>query len=62
MALCSVVGAGRRITTLMMEAIISSETSAIIYQTTRCYIPEDSRLHICRRENHKSHQEDTGFV
>jgi hypothetical protein len=38
----------------MMEAVSSSEMSANIYQTTRCYIPEDSHLHT-RRENLKSH-------
>jgi hypothetical protein len=30
--------------TLMMEAVISSETSVSIYQTTRCYIPGDSHF------------------
>lgn len=27
-----------------MEAVIGSETSVSIYHTTRCYIPEDSRV------------------
>jgi hypothetical protein len=35
----------------MMEAEISSETSVIIYQATRRYIPEDSILRTRRREN-----------
>jgi hypothetical protein len=39
---------------LMMEAVLSSETSVIIYLTTRQYIPEDSKLHTRRRENLKS--------
>jgi hypothetical protein len=30
--------------TLMMETVRSSETSVSIYQTARCYIPEDSHL------------------
>jgi hypothetical protein len=30
---------------MMMEAIISSETSVSIYQTTWCNTPEDSHLH-----------------
>jgi hypothetical protein len=30
----------------MMEAVISSETSVNIYQTTRYNIPEDNHLHI----------------
>jgi hypothetical protein len=38
------------IITLMMEAVSSSKTSVNIYQTTRCYIPEDSNLHNLRRE------------
>jgi hypothetical protein len=29
---------------LMMEAASTNETSVNIYQTTRCHIPEDSRL------------------
>jgi hypothetical protein len=40
---------------VMMEAVSSSETSVNIYQTTRHNIPEDSHLHIRRRENLKSH-------
>jgi hypothetical protein len=44
-------------TTLIMEVISSSETSVNIYQTTWCCIPEDSHLHTCGRENHKSHRQ-----
>jgi hypothetical protein len=39
---------------LMMEAVLTSETSVNIYLTTRQYIPEDSKLHKHRRENLKS--------
>jgi hypothetical protein len=39
---------------LMMEAEITSETSANFYQTTRRNIPEDIHLHTRRRENLKS--------
>jgi hypothetical protein len=39
---------------LMIEATSSSETSVNFYQTTRCYNPEASHLHIRRRENLKS--------
>jgi hypothetical protein len=40
---------------LVMEAASISETPADFYQTTRRIIPEDSHLHIRRRENLKSH-------
>jgi hypothetical protein len=40
---------------LMMEAVRIYETSVNIYLTTWQYIPEDSELHIRRRENLKSH-------
>jgi hypothetical protein len=40
---------------LMMEAVRTYETSVNINVTTRRYIPEDSKLHIRRRENLKSH-------
>jgi hypothetical protein len=39
---------------LMMEAASASETSVNFYQTTRRNNPEDSHLHISRRENPKS--------
>jgi len=42
--------------TLMVEAESSSEMSVDIDLTTRQYIPEDSELHIRRRENLKSHK------
>jgi hypothetical protein len=31
---------------LMMEAVHTSETSVQFYQSTRCFNPEDSRLHL----------------
>jgi hypothetical protein len=36
-----------------MEAARTSETLVQLYQTTRCYNPEDSHLHTHRRENLK---------
>jgi hypothetical protein len=39
----------------MMEAACTSETSVDIQTRTRQYIPEDSELHTCHRENFKSH-------
>jgi hypothetical protein len=39
----------------MMEAARTSETSVDIQVRTRQYIPEDSELHIRRRENLKFH-------
>jgi hypothetical protein len=38
-----------------MEAVSTSETSVIIYESTRCNIPEDSYLHTRRREKIKYH-------
>jgi hypothetical protein len=40
---------------LMMEAARASETSTNFYLTTRRNKPDDSHLHIRRRENLKSH-------
>jgi uncharacterized protein (DUF427 family) len=40
---------------LIMEAVRTSETSVNFKVTTRRYIPEDSKLHIRRRQNVKSH-------
>jgi hypothetical protein len=40
----------------MMEAAPTSETSVDIYLTTRQYVPQDSELHSCRRENLKAHE------
>jgi hypothetical protein len=42
--------------TLMMEAVSTTETLVIIYQTKRRNIPQDSRLRTNRRENLKSHR------
>jgi hypothetical protein len=41
---------------LMMEAIRTSEMLVHSNETTRRYIPEDSKLHTRRRENLKSHK------
>jgi hypothetical protein len=38
---------------LMMEEVRTSETSVNFNVITRHYIPEDSKLHTCRRENLK---------
>jgi hypothetical protein len=43
------------ISTLMMEAVQTSETLVNSYQSTWCYNPEDSHLHSHRHENLKSH-------
>jgi hypothetical protein len=42
---------------LMMEATRTSETLVNLYQTTRCYNPEDSHLLTHRRENLKSYDQ-----
>jgi hypothetical protein len=39
----------------MMETVRTSETSVNSNETTRRYIPEDSKLHTRRRGNLKSH-------
>jgi hypothetical protein len=39
----------------MTEVVSCSETSVSIFQTTRHYIPENTRRHNLRRENLKSH-------
>jgi hypothetical protein len=39
----------------MLEAVRISETSIHFNVTTRRYVPEDSKLHIRRRDNLKSH-------
>jgi hypothetical protein len=39
------------LTALMMEEVSTSEASINFYQTTRRNIPEDSHLHIRRRED-----------
>jgi hypothetical protein len=53
---CSLVEIYRsfRLIALMMEAVSTSETSVNFYQTTGRNAPEDSHLHIRRRENLKS--------
>jgi hypothetical protein len=43
------------ISAMMMEAVCSSETSVNFNLTTQLYILEDSKLHICCRENQKSY-------
>jgi hypothetical protein len=66
-ASCSLVDTGRRFRgayclhqlgtlpwALLMEAVSTSETSVSMYQTARHNTPEDSHLHIRRRENLKS--------
>jgi hypothetical protein len=44
------------LTASIIRAISISETSVNFYQTTRRSNPEDSHLHIHRRENLKSHR------
>jgi hypothetical protein len=44
-----------------MEAVSFSETLVSIYQTTRYYNTEDSRLHTPRRENLKSRQGNNAY-
>jgi hypothetical protein len=44
---------------LIMEAVRISETSVNINLTIRRHIPEDSKLHIRRRENLISHKLQT---
>jgi hypothetical protein len=46
---------------LMMEAVITSETSVSIYHTARLNIPENNRLHTRRRENLKFHHNSLVF-
>jgi hypothetical protein len=41
--------------TLMMEAVCTPETLVNFNVTTKCYIPEDSKLHTRHCENLKSH-------
>lgn len=38
----------------VLEAVIYSETSVILYQTTRCHITKDSRLYSQNSDNVKS--------
>jgi hypothetical protein len=55
---CSLVEVYRRIT-LITEAASTSETSINFYQTTRRKNPEDNHLHTRRRENPKSHKNNS---
>jgi hypothetical protein len=41
---------------MMMEEVLTSETSVNFYETARRNIPEDCHLHTRRRENLKSHK------
>jgi hypothetical protein len=47
---------------MMMEAASPSETSVNFYQTTRSNIPEDSYVHIRRRENLNFHLKAGNFT
>jgi hypothetical protein len=46
---------------MVMESASTSETSVNFYRTTRRNIPQDSHLHTRRRENLKSHLNNTSF-
>jgi hypothetical protein len=48
--------------TLKVEAIYSSETSADFQRSTQRYIPEDSTFHNHRSENLKSYKNFPGFI
>jgi hypothetical protein len=43
---------------LMMESVSTFETSINLYETARHNIPDNSHLHILRRENLKSHRDE----
>jgi hypothetical protein len=57
----NVIPSSHILLTLMMEAILSSETS-VLPRVTRRYIPEDGILHSRRRENFKSYIALTGWT
>jgi phage-related protein len=45
--IASIIRAIIKVISLMMEAVKPSETTVNIYQTTKCYIPEDCHLQFC---------------
>jgi hypothetical protein len=45
----------------MMEVVSITETTVNFYQTTRRNIPQDSHFHTHRRENLKSHHEQSSY-
>jgi hypothetical protein len=46
----------------MMEAVRTSEPLVNFNETTRRYIPDDSKFHTRRRENLKSHNEEALLI
>jgi hypothetical protein len=57
----SELGSPLNLSTMMMEAILSSEIS-VRTRATRCNIPEDDILHSHVRENLKSYVALTGWA
>jgi hypothetical protein len=47
---------------LIIETVITSETSVNLHETSRRNIPEDSHLHTCCCENLKPHQETDQYA
>jgi hypothetical protein len=60
-SLVTAVSSSPILVTLLMEVMLSSETS-VRTRATRCNIPEDAILHSYRRENLKSYIELTGWA